>query len=457
MARSLARQLLLWLLPTALALVAVGGIIAYEVAHRVAILAYDRWLLDAAQSVATQMRHVNSRFNLQLSLSTEQVLLFDSFDRVFYEVVGPDGVTIGGTPGLPRPPKVSREEQSNYYDAEFSGQNVRAASLHAERDGTSFTVIVVETLIKRDKLIREILLAMLLPEFLLVLVTILVMRYAIRHGLGGIGLVREELVKRSQADMRPIPLNTVPLELRPLIDDTNDLLERLSTSLQRHRHLIADASHQLRTPIAALRAEAESALRSDDPRAALVRITASARQLSRLAHSVLMLNRLESGSVEAPQTVDLQSLIRGAAERWLPQAHERHIDLGFSLRVAVIKGEPVWLEELVNNLVDNALRYTPVHGTVTIKCGHREDTVWLTVEDSGPGIPQSERARVFERFYRSHPEEGDGSGLGLAIVREVANTHNARIEVSDSAELGGAQISVLFPVDSVDAPAGKND
>ena len=268
MARSLARQLLLWLLPTSLALVAVGGIIAYEIAHRAAILAYDRWLLDAAQSVATQVRPVNGQVDLQLSVSTEQVLLFDSLDRVFYEVIGPSGATIAGMSGLPRPPKTSSEEQSNYYDAEFSGQDVRAASLVIERDGVTFTVIVVETLIKRDKLIREILLAMLLPEFLLMVMTILVMRYAISHGLGGIGLIREELVKRSQADMRPIPLDTVPMELRPLIADTNDLLERLASSLERHRHLIADASHQLRTPIAALRAEAESALRSDDPKAA---------------------------------------------------------------------------------------------------------------------------------------------------------------------------------------------
>lgn len=444
MARSLARQLLIWLLPTALALVAIGGVIAYEIAHRAATLAYDRALLDAAQSVAAQVRHVNGRIDLQLSLSTEQVLLFDNYDRVFYEVIGSNGITIAGTAGLPKAPTASREDQSQYYDAEFSGLAVRAAALVAERGAASFTVIVVETLVKRDKLIREILLAMLLPEFLLVIMTILVMGYAIRHGLGGIGLVREELVKRSQADMRPIPLDTVPRELRPLIAATNDLLERLSSSLERHRHLVADASHQLRTPIAALRTEAESALRADDPHDALVRIVTSARQLSRLSHNVLMLNRLESGPLQHPQRVDLQRLISSAAERWLPYALERSIDLGFDLEAALTQGEPVWLEEMVNNLVDNALRYTPPQGTVTVKCGYDHDTAWLSVEDSGPGIPQGERERIFERFYRSHPEQGDGSGLGLAIVREVVNTHRARIEVTDSAELGGALVRVAF-------------
>ena len=176
----------------------------------------------------------------------------------------------------------------------------------------------------------------------------------------------------------------------------------------------------------------------------MLRIATSARQLSRLAHNVLMLNRLESGSLQEPQQIDLQSLISNAAERWLPYAHERNIDLGFALESASVQGEPVWLEELVNNLVDNALRYTPQHGTVTVKCGRRQESAWLSVEDSGPGIPQIERERVFERFYRSHPEQGDGSGLGLAIVREVANTHRAHIEVTDGAELGGTHIRVVF-------------
>ena len=443
MTRSLAGQLLRWLLPTSLALVAVGGMIAYEIAHRAAVLAYDRSLLDAAQSVATQVKRIDGHFDLQLSVSTEQVLLYDDFDRVFYEVIGTNGKTIAGTPGLPRP---TSNERSNYYDAEFSGQDVRAASLYAERDGAGFTVIVAETLVKRDKLIREILLAMLVPELLLVAMTIMVMRYAIRHGLGGISQVREELVKRSQADMRPVPLDTVPMELRPLITDTNDLIERLAKSLERHRHLIADASHQLRTPIAALRAEAESALRSDDPHAAIVRIAANTRQLSRLAHNVLMLNRLEAGSMQAAQQVELQGLISHAAERWLPLARERDIDLGFALMPAWVSGEPIWIEELVNNLVDNALRYTPRGGTVTVKCGLEDDHVWLSVEDSGPGIPKSERDRIFERFYRSHPEQGDGSGLGLAIVREVANRHRGQVDVGESVESGGALIRVVMPV-----------
>ena len=445
MARSLARQLLTWLLPTSLALVAIGGVIAYEVAHRTASLAYDRALLDAAQSVATQVRHVNGRIDLQLSLSTEQVLLYDNLDRLFYAVIGPNGDRIAGTAGLPAAPDVARMDQAHYYNAEFSGQGVRAVSVVAEREGGSFTVIVVETLVKRDKLIREILLAMLLPELLLVIMTILVMRYAIGHGLGGIGVVREELVKRSQADMRPIPLNTVPLELRPLIADTNDLLQRLSSTLERQRHIIADASHQLRTPIAALRAEAESALRSDDPQGALTRIAANARQLSKLAHNVLMLNRLEAGPAQNPQQVELRGLISSAAERWLPNACARDIDLGFALEPAYIQGEPVWLEEMISNLVDNALRYTPLQGTVTVKCGQRQATAWLSVEDSGPGIALAERGRIFERFYRSHPEQGEGSGLGLAIVREVANAHGAQIEVGDSVELGGTLMNVLFP------------
>jgi two-component system sensor histidine kinase TctE len=435
-----------WLLPTSLALVAVGSVISYQLAHRAATLAYDRALLDAAQSVATQVNRTGDKFELNLSLSAEQVLLYDNLDRVFYEVVNSKGEWIAGTHGLPRPAGGVGDDKFHYYDAEFGGQDVRAATLLAERDGASFIVTVAETVVKRQALIREILLAMLVPEMLLMAMTIAVMAYATRSGLRGISAVREELVKRSQANMRPVPLDTVPAELRPLIADTNDLLERLSFSLERHRHLIADASHQLRTPIAALRAEAESALRSDDPRAALARIAAKTTQLSRLAHNVLMLNRLESGYMQNPQMVDLAEMIRAAATRWLPFARTRKIDLGFELEPAVTAGEAIWLEELVNNLVDNALRYTPEGGIVTVKCGTSGGAAWLSVEDSGPGIPPNERDRIFERFYRVHAEQGEGSGLGLSIVREVANAHRAAIDVGDSGELPGARIRVQFPL-----------
>lgn len=444
-APSLARQLLTWLIPTGLVLVAIGSLFAYQLAHRAATLAYDRALLDAAQSVTTQVSRVDSRLNLNLSPSTEQVLLFDNYDKIVYEVVDGNGNWISGTHGLTRPPKFENEEQFHYYDTKFAGQEMRAASMLAEKDGTAFIVTVAETLVKRDKLVREILLAMLVPELLLVVTTILVMYFAIRNGLGGIVKVREELAQRSHADLRPIPLDTVPVELRPLIADTNDLLERLSYSLQRHRHLIADASHQLRTPIAALRAEAEAALRSTDMRSAMERIAVNVQQLSRLAHNVLMLNRLEPGYIQHPLTIDLQALIGAAADRWLPLARERKIDLGFELDSASVPGEPIWLEELVSNLVDNALRYTPVGGIVTVKCGMAPDGVWLSVEDSGQGIPKAEREKIFERFYRSHPDDGEGSGLGLAIVHEVANAHRAHVEVADGQELGGALIRVIFP------------
>jgi two-component system sensor histidine kinase TctE len=446
MQHSLARRLLSFLLPVGLLLSAAGSLIAYQVAHRSATVAYDRALLDAAQSIATQVRLVDDKIELQIANATEQVLLYDNLDRVFYAVYDQRGESIAGTPGLPRPATLDDRAESHFFDGLYSGQQVRGALLIGHRGSAAFSIVVVETLVKRDRLAREILLAMLVPELLLVFITVVATVSAIGAGLKGIGPVREALASRSHADLSPIPLHHVPAELRPLIADTNDLLQRLSFSLDRHRHLIADASHQLRTPIAALRTEAETALKTGEAAAAMPRIAAAARQLARLSHNVLMLNRLEPGYLADPQPIDLADLIRSAADRWLPDAMRNDIDLGFDLAPAIVHGEPVWLEELVHNLVDNALRHTPAGGTVTVRCNADDGGGLLEVEDSGPGIPVAERERIFERFYRAHPESGDGSGLGLAIVREVANAHRAIVVVSDSRELGGARVQVRFPV-----------
>jgi two-component system sensor histidine kinase TctE len=286
---------------------------------------------------------------------------------------------------------------------------------------------------------------MLIPELLLVAATVLLATYGIRRGLAGIGVVRDELAQRSQADLSPLPLAQVPEELRPLLEETNELLERLALSLEAHRHLVADASHQLRTPIAALQAEAEAALRSPNPKEALERIVAATRRLAHLAHQLLMLNRFEPGKVPALQEIDLAALLGAAAERWMPLANRKGIDLGFELAAAPVAGVPLWIEELANNLVDNALRHTSAQGVVTVRCGSDPAAGWMEVEDSGPGIPVEERERVFDRFYRLQENDGEGCGLGLAIVREVARVHGAAVTIDSGPIHGGARVTVRFP------------
>lgn len=440
---SLARKLLQGLLPLMVAILVSGGGVAYFVAHQAATVAYDRALMDSALAIAAHVEVAEGRLHLQLPEIAKEILLTDTYDQIFYEVVDSKGQTIAGDTGLPRPAQPF-ENENPYYDGWFNGKPVRVAALFHEYHGMPFSVLSAETKLKRDRLVSEILLAMLVPEVLLIIAAIFMIRRSVRHGLASIQPLREELVRRTHTDLSQLSLEDIPEEIYPIFAEVNALLVRLSAALDAKRHFVADASHQLRTPIAALQAEAEMALRSSDPSEYLEKIVAGTRRITHLAHQLLTLSRLEQQQMLTPKIVDLAELTRDAAERWMPLARQQSIDLGFELSSAKVMGDPVWLEELANNLIDNALRYTPHGGVVTVRCNSTASQIIWEVEDSGPGIPAEEHERIFERFYRLDTTGVDGCGLGLAIVREIAHNHNASIAIEKGPNLGGALIRVTF-------------
>jgi two-component system sensor histidine kinase TctE len=441
---SLARQLLRQLLPLMAAILITGAGVVYFVAHREATVAYDRALMDVSLALASQVEIVDNRLQLQLPAIAEKVLLIDGYDKLNYEVIDRDGKTVAGDSELPRP-SAPFDDGKLYYDGKFKGKTVRIAALSIQRNDTSFTVLSAETQLKRDWLVGEIVLAMLIPEGLLILAAIFMIRRSIRQGLASIQPLRVELVRRTHTDLSQLPLKEIPEEIYPIFAEVNELLARLSKSLDANRRFVADASHQLRTPIAALQAEAEMALRSSDPVESLKRIVAGTRRITHLAHQLLTLSRLEPQQTQPLKIVELAQLTKEAAERWMPLALAHNIDLGFELNPANVMGDPLWLEELANNLLDNALLYTPAGGIVTVRCGSTAGQTSWEVEDSGPGIPAKESERVFERFYRLDTTGVDGCGLGLAIVREIAHNHKASIAIEKGPNLGGALIRVTFP------------
>jgi two-component system sensor histidine kinase TctE len=302
-----------------------------------------------------------------------------------------------------------------------------------------------ETMVKRNALVREILLGMLLPELLLIVVSISVVWFGVRSGLSPLTVLRRELSERTPADLRPVRV-AVPQEVESVVGGINELLARLEQALGAQRNFVADAAHQLRTPIAALRAQIEAAVAEGprEPSPALVGVMAAALRLSRLVDQMLVLARAGPDSSLVTDRVSLPDLAEAAAEVWLPRAIARNVDLGFELAPAVVSGNALLLEELLANLLDNALRHVPEAGSVTVACGQEDGSAWLSVEDSGPGIPQSERERVFERFYQP-PGSGGGNGLGLAIVREIARQHGGSVSASRSQRLGGARLRACFP------------
>ena len=446
---SLRFLLLRWLLPAMLVLLLAGAMTAYSVALRSATKAYDRALFDTALAIVGQLTIRDGKPVLPLTAQARDVLLVDKFDQVFFAVRGPNGELLDGEPGLPMPssrlPKEVWREERYYFDGRLNDRPVRVAALRAERGGETFTVLAGETMVKRNALVREILLGMLLPEMLLIVVSLGVVWFGVRSGLKPLASLREELAGRSQADLRPVTTD-VPEEIQPVVNEINELLNRLGHSLDTQRHFISDAAHQLRTPIAALQAQVEATLAESEPSThrQLQGIFAAAHRLSHLVEQMLMLARAQPSLAKTQPRVLLEEVVQAAAADWLPVAIANGIDLGFELSPCATYGNSLLLQEVLANLIDNALRHTPPGGSVTVRCGASDDAAWLVVEDSGSGIPEADREKVFERFYQSSGGISRGSGLGLAIVREIARQHGGQAAIDRSPELSGARITVRF-------------
>lgn len=452
---SLRVQLLRRLLAALLVLLLAGAATAYWVAWRSATKAYDRGLFNTTLAIANQLAVIDGVPVLPLTEQARAVLLTDNFDRVFYAVRGPDGHVVDGEPDLPTPanqnPQTLGSESRQYFDGELHGKPIRVASMHIRVAGHIFTVLAGETLVKRNALVREILLGMLLPELMLTLVSLLVVWFGIRSSLRPLSQLRRELAERSQADLSPVRVS-VPDEVQPVVTEINELLARLAHSLASQRNFVSDAAHQLRNPIAALQAQVEAASLefTAETRGKLDGILSAARRLSHLVDQMLTLARAEPSPAQTQPEVSLVDVVGSVADTWLPVAIQRQIDLGFELAPAYVRGSHLMLQELLGNLVDNALCHTPAGGAITVSCGQDGASAWLAVDDSGSGIPETERERVFERFYQLPGGQREGNGLGLAIVREIARQHGGQVNAGDSEKLGGARFSVTL--DAVPAP-----
>ena len=433
---SLRLTLLERLLPAMLLLLLAGAGTAYWVAHGSATKAYDRSLYDIALAIAGQLQLSDGRLQLSLTPQAREVLLTDKYDRIFYAVHETNGRLIDGNPDLPLPIQESwrtlGSEGRSYYDGVIDNEPVRLAALRRDIGGHQLTILAAETTVKRNALVREILLGMLLPELMLALVSLMVVLIGIRTGLRPVTTLSQQLAVRSPNDLRPLDVD-VPDEMATVQTEINGLLARLDRSLSSQRHFVSDAAHQLRTPIAALQAQVEALIQEGGGNSQMTGILSATRRLAHLVDQLL-----------ATAAVNLENIAKSAAEAWLPKAIARNIDLGFELAPACITGNTLLLEELLGNLVDNALRHTPAGGQITVACGESDDGAWLSVEDSGSGIAEAERERVFERFYRAPASPGDGSGLGLAIVREIARQHGGEVSIGESTALGGALITARF-------------
>ena len=456
---SLRRQLMQWLLVPLLVVLAASSAVSYYVAVRFASLAHDSELYDVALALWQQVRVINGKAVVELPHVAVQILEFDSRDQIYLRLSSADGRFISGAREVPDPPASARAAV-NFYDADVNGQPVRVALLRQRLADSDIEVAVqaAETRVKRDVFAKEILLAVLIPQLLIIGVAGALVWLGVRRGLMPLQQIANAVAGRSWRDLSPIQENDTPEEVRPLTRAINGLLAHLGAALDTQRRFIADAAHQLRTPLTGLVAWVDRAQRAPDSQSlapALKQLEISSSRATHLVNQMLALARAEPSA--KPQqdfaSIDLALLARRVCSDCVPHALAKEVDLGYCGpdNEVLILGHEVLLDSMLSNLIDNAIYYGGAGGRVTVRLTPGPAPV-LSVEDEGPGIPEIERRRVLERFYRIEGTPGSGCGMGLAIAQEIASAHGAALEITQAEGGTGALVQVSFASAQVKFP-----
>lgn len=456
-APSLRRTLLLWLLLPLVALVPLAAALVYVLALQPALDGLDRALTDTAVALAQIIEVEGDRAALPLGEQTARALRADLVDETVYAVGDPSGRLLGGSAELlaltPAPPL----GQWRFHEAALGGKPVRVAAFGKACGGAARTcvVAVAETLGKRDAARHSALLAAAVAGIGLALPLAALAMLAVRRALRPLDRAASAVRALAPERLAPVDADAVPREVRDFVEAVNGLLDRLDRAAAAQRSFIADAAHQLRTPIAVMRVEAGEALaasREAAPpsrvRPLLQRLDAAAERSARLAHQLLSLARAEGASldrVRERETVDLAELASAGAARWVGPTLAAGQDLGYALHPARVAGHRVLLDELLENLVQNAVAHAGPGARVTVRTRRDGATAWLEVEDDGPGIAADEREAVWQRFHRGRGAVGEGSGLGLAIVADIARQHGAAATLEAGAGGRGLCVRIAFP------------
>ncbi|MGZ5193912.1 MAG: sensor histidine kinase [Ramlibacter sp.] len=459
MFESLRSQLLVWLLAPLGLVAALDAWATYRSAQETATIVQERMLLGAARVIGEQVHLEEGVVQVVIPPAALELFASPSRDRVFYRASGEKGMLLSGYYDLALPPRLPRAEEAVYFDTMERERPVHvvgfAQPVFAAPERGSVLIEVAQTLEGRDQLARQIWGMSISRQLALLVLVGVLLWFGLGRGMAPLLKLRDRVLERRPGSVDRLDESAVPTELRPLVVAVNDYAQRLDRHMSAHSRFIADASHQLRTPLTLLNTQVVYALRHDEPAAreeALQAIHASVQHGVRLVQQLLSWTMAEAAEAKAPALapVDLPAVVRRVLEAHALAAGQRGIDLGFrdAGEAAIVRGHAQLLQELVANLVDNALRYTPRGGIVTAAIVRSDDVVRLYVEDNGPGIPEAERERVFERFHRLHDGASDGCGLGLAIVREIARSHGASVHLSAPPSGSGLLVEVRFAADA---------
>lgn len=466
--RSLFGEILDWMLAPLLFVWPLSIAFTHYFANNVANYPYDQALRERVTALSRQIEWPEGKQPLRLPASAQAMLRSDELDNVYFLVQGPgESESQGknqaknrakplGDADLPGISEALAEElptgEIHLRDDEYKGQDIRVAYafFSATPTGPRILIQVAETTEKRTQLANRIVASVILPQFVIIPLAVMLVWFGLSRGLRPLHRLRHTIEKRSPADLSPIATRRVPEELEPLVEAFNAMLERMQNNFAVQQRFVADAAHQLRTPLTGLKTQAQIASRESDPAAlrhALRQIATGVDRAGRLVNQLLTLARTEASDNSLPhEPLDLAILARQVVEDWVMRALQKDIDLGYEAPgPAMVHGNAFLLQELLKNLIDNALSYTPNGGRVTCRVLDTGNTVFLEVEDSGIGITPEQATLVFERFYRVDDNAGEGSGLGLSIVQEIASQHQARASLQPNPRERGTLAQVAFP------------
>ena len=453
--RSLFGEILDWMLTPLLLIWPVSLALTWLVAQGLANKPFDRALEYNAQALAQLVTVQRGRVQFSLPQSASEILRADESDTVFFQVLGSKGEYLAGERDLPQPDPDEEPAGAagsvQLRDVEYKGIDLRVAHIWVNTprsNGPRALVQVAETREKRSMLATEIIKGVMLPQFVILPLAVLLVWLALARGIKPLHRLEERIRARKPEDLSPINHKDVPLEVVPLVDSVNGLLERLGDSIATQKRFLADAAHQLKTPLAGLRMQADLAQRegtnTDELKQSLAQIGRASMRATHTVNQLLALARAESmGTALAMRPCNLVRIVTDVVQGCLPRAMDKHVDLGYEGagaqdRGVWLHGNPTLLTELVRNLVDNAINYTPSSsaqpGVVTVRvlADSFGQVLLLQIEDSGPGVPEAERELVFQPFYRALGSGVDGSGLGLSIVQEIVRQHGASITLADA-------------------------
>jgi two-component system, OmpR family, sensor histidine kinase TctE len=447
-APSIQRRLLWFLLPPLAALMLAGVYANYRAATAFVESAYDQRLGDAAVSLAGSLLKDGPRLRVDTSTVPATARRADHLVTLRYAIVGPGGELLAGSRDVPVA-AASVSANPTYADVRVGGEQLRVASYRLSIDRATAIISVAESAAQRAVPGRFILASTWLLDFIQLDVTLLIVWLGVHFGMKPLLSLRRQIEAGSPRELKHLEVTTVPAEVKPLVAALNVLFDVLAEAARSQRRFVADTAHQLRTPITGLLGNLELLMK--DPAATLLQPRLQAlhtgmENLARSANQLLALARADPSTsfTEQFETVDLRALAGRVVEINLDRALSAGLDLGVEAAAVAVRGNLRLLEDLLGNLVDNAIHYTPRGGHVTVRVVLRAGRPCLEVEDDGPGIAEDQRPRVRERFYRIPGAAGNGCGLGLAIVSEIAEAHGAQFTLDAGAQGVGTRARVLF-------------